>query len=139
MGFGDCLATDHRDKLFAFLGCVPVETATLFSPPDYGRSVEDVYTEIAFVSFSKFSNLKILSYAGCGRQHQQYDIPSWVPRWAEAASASTFRHKAAWSIQRQESAKIDPVVPLYRAEIDHEGKLLRPSMIPRGSSQHMRC
>jgi hypothetical protein len=119
VGYKDCLATDHRDKLFAFLGYVPVETATLYSPPDYGRSVEDVYTEIAFVSLSKFSNLKILSYAGRGQQHQQYDIPSWVPNPSDAARSITFRLKAAWSIQRQVSAKIDPVVPLYRASKDY--------------------
>jgi hypothetical protein len=65
MVYRDCLATDHRDMLFAFLGCVPVETATQYSPPDYGRSVEDLYTEIAFVSLSKFSHLNILNYAGC--------------------------------------------------------------------------
>jgi hypothetical protein len=41
-----------------------------------------------------------------------------VPTPSEAPR-STFQSKAASSIQRQESAKIDPVVPLYRASKDY--------------------
>jgi hypothetical protein len=77
--YQDCLATDPIDKVFAFLGCVPIETAAQYLPPDYGRSVKDVYMEIASIALLKFSNLNILSDAGCGQQQRQHDIPSWVP------------------------------------------------------------
>ncbi|KAE9367241.1 HET-domain-containing protein, partial [Stipitochalara longipes BDJ] len=89
VAYGDCLATDPRDKLFAFLGCVPTETSAQYLSPDYGRSVKDVYMEIASISLLKFSNLKILSYAGRGQQQQKYYIPSWMPKWLEADSGGT--------------------------------------------------
>jgi hypothetical protein len=86
--------------------------------------VKDVYMEIASISLLKFSNLKILSYAGRGQQQQKHYIPSWMPKWLEADSGGTniLQAKATQSINFQISARISPVVSLYSASKHYSPK-----------------
>ncbi|KAN0094196.1 Heterokaryon incompatibility protein (HET) domain containing protein [Hyaloscypha variabilis] len=72
------LATDPRDKVYAFLGISATFQADLVVP-DYAQTVEEVYVDFAFQTM-KMGGPRILLHAGdC--EPSQYQLPSWVPDW----------------------------------------------------------
>lgn len=86
--------TDHRDRVFAFIGVdtyLCAESGSSAGPtrsiapinlrPDYTKSTEDTYTDFTSLYLQKRS-VDILSYVH-HTSHSLSDthVPSWVPRW----------------------------------------------------------
>lgn len=88
----DFEATDPRDKFYALIGlCV---RDGQFTPPDYTKSVQDVYRETALAilfpqnpEISVRSSLSFPEHPVMGflceaeRTENPYALPSWVPDW----------------------------------------------------------
>lgn len=87
-------ATEVRDKVYAFYGITVVSTT-----PDYTRSIESLYTDIAQNYINNIEALydgwrdltetqrtfQIMSILySAGALHQRYALPSWVPDWSFA-------------------------------------------------------
>jgi hypothetical protein len=70
------LSTDAKDKVFALHGVFDYLNVQI-PPPDYGKSVENVYTEatVAAITFDK--TLDILLQCSSEKRHPH--LPSWVP------------------------------------------------------------
>ncbi|KAK7959399.1 uncharacterized protein PG986_004253 [Apiospora aurea] len=90
-----CRCQDPRDKVFALLGLLPY-TLGRAVVPDYGRSVEQVYAELAVYIAAEFSWAQLLRIAVLRRPPPppppppattmantttDRDWPSWVPDW----------------------------------------------------------
>ena len=72
-------ATDPRDKIFAVQGLVKN-----IYPPDYSKSVSQIYTEYAMAWIENLGVRDIFRLAG--RVHgfnNQFNLPSWAPDWQE--------------------------------------------------------
>ena len=79
-------ATDPRDHVYALLGLIDLDIV-----PDYGKTVADVYLEVARHCLN-IEPLDILSLAGIrkGPDDLTYlDLPSWVPDWRLPPPART--------------------------------------------------
>lgn len=79
-----CDATDPRDKVFSLLGIA--SDAETIPTPDYRKSKEQVYTEIAKWWISTYRNLELLENADgpdpdTGAETDP-NIASWVPDWS---------------------------------------------------------
>ncbi|KAK8112591.1 HET-domain-containing protein [Apiospora sp. TS-2023a] len=74
-----CDSQDPRDKVFALLGLLP-HTLGRVIVPDYSRSVEEVYADVARYIASLFSWSKVFQLA-VSRHRPATDWPSWVPDW----------------------------------------------------------
>jgi len=74
------IATDARDKVFAFLGLasdIPPGSLT----PSYFLSTSKVYTDVVLWFISKYNNLEIFRHFF--PYHLEHDnLPSWVPDWS---------------------------------------------------------
>lgn len=72
-------ATDPRDKVFALFGIANQGYEKTPARPDYRRTVEEVYTDVAKFLVGDDHSLQVLSavqHAGVRRV-----LPSWVPDW----------------------------------------------------------
>ncbi|MCJ1243568.1 hypothetical protein MMC30_000765 [Trapelia coarctata] len=69
-------ATDPKDKVFALAGLFKLMGLNL-PPPDYAKSVRQVYQEITKAAISQYHSLDIL-YHVTGFANS-FDLPSWVP------------------------------------------------------------
>ncbi|KAH7400388.1 heterokaryon incompatibility protein-domain-containing protein [Cadophora sp. MPI-SDFR-AT-0126] len=73
------IATDPRDKIFAFLGL-----ASDISPgdltPSYFFSTEKVYTDVVLWHIAKYNSLDIFGH--CFPYPVVDNLPSWVPDWS---------------------------------------------------------
>ena len=74
-------ATDPRDKIFAFHGLLSALGAKL-PPPDYTKSVQQVYREAAAVAIRHDNSLHMLS--AITGQNRLEGLPSWVPDWSNS-------------------------------------------------------
>ncbi|CAN9084529.1 unnamed protein product [Alternaria alternata] len=81
----DRASTDPRDKVFAVLGLVG-ETKDGYSTmaPDYRKSMEQVYREIAREIIIKEGRMDILLAAS--GVNSNAELPSWVPDWRSEAT-----------------------------------------------------
>lgn len=76
-------ATDPRDLIFGILGLLNSHNIKV----DYSQSIEDVYTDVAFLIICASYSLRIISAAGItnarsGKStHERFNLPSWVPNW----------------------------------------------------------
>jgi hypothetical protein len=75
------------DRLYAFLSLLSVEDQKLEINPDYSRSVEDVYTDVACFSLVKQHHLDLLE--ACELSTQDLNIPTWVPDWSSCLKIGT--------------------------------------------------
>ena len=73
-------ASDDRDKVFALLGLVSMETMFL---PSYTMTTENVYTAIVSQIIAHGRSLAPL-YGDLGRKNRK-NLPSWVPDWSAIA------------------------------------------------------
>lgn len=71
-----CLATDPRDKVFAFVG---LQDSVEF-PIDYLKPVHIVYRDVAKALIPEYNSLDIL--VACQLDHSIPNLPSWVPDWS---------------------------------------------------------
>lgn len=69
-------ATDPRDKVFALLGLAH-DSDRVEIVPDYSKSLEQVYAEIAVYLISKNINMIYFNTNSPNQDH-----PSWVPDWS---------------------------------------------------------
>ncbi|KAF5700270.1 het-6OR heterokaryon incompatibility (het-6OR allele) [Fusarium mundagurra] len=90
-------ATDDRDRVYAFLafheptsmkspGATPQDSETTIKP-SYSSLVQDVYTHFARRVVQSSQNLDILQFV-VPTQKSDYELPSWVPNWAESRFVS---------------------------------------------------
>jgi hypothetical protein len=70
--------TDPRDKLYGILG-LPSDIHEGELVPDYGRSCQEVYIEVAKLCIQKYHSLAVLC---CMRKPKSLSgLPFWVPDW----------------------------------------------------------
>lgn len=124
-------ATNDRDKIYAFYGMTLLTTA-----PDYSRSVESLYVEIAqdyinsieacYASWNDvtetlrtFQLMSILYSAGA--LHQHYTLPSWVPDWTYKWHLASFWANPTASLTNAPSrgALSESIRSEYRAGGEH--------------------
>ncbi|RGP78663.1 hypothetical protein FLONG3_3200 [Fusarium longipes] len=78
-----CQTSDLRDKIFALLGLVDLEEATVLAA-DYSLMVREVYIGTAAYLIQKKGRHEILELSESltnKDQRNTYGIPSWVPMW----------------------------------------------------------
>jgi hypothetical protein len=80
----DRASTDPRDKVFAMLALLG-KTQDVSMAPDYGKSMEQVYREVAHDIITKQSKMDILLAAS--GVNGRNGLPSWVPDWRCEANA----------------------------------------------------
>ncbi|KAJ2896615.1 hypothetical protein MKZ38_005405 [Zalerion maritima] len=109
---------EPRDKIFALYG-VFKELGADPEPPDYRRSVEDVYTEAMEMVLRYDASLYALHLVPSLERRE--GLPSWVPDWGDTK---------AWSIDNWKGHEL-PVRPSRASgtsvaewKIDREGKRL---------------
>ena len=73
-------ATDPKDKVFA-LYCVFQEFGVPVPPPDYRKSVADIYREATVASVEYDKLLNVLYYAPS--DNRMPGLASWVPDWSD--------------------------------------------------------
>jgi hypothetical protein len=72
-------ASESRDKVFALYGILQRLKAYL-EPPNYLRSVEDIYLEASTAAICMDRNFRVFEgLTGCFT----YDLPSWSPDWSD--------------------------------------------------------
>lgn len=125
-------ATNDRDKVYAFYGMTLLTTI-----PDYARSVEDLYVEIAqdyinsieacYASWRDLSEsertfqLMSIIYSA-GALHQHYTLPSWVPDWSYTWHLAPFWASTSANLTNapsRSSAWTENLRGEYRAGGDH--------------------
>jgi hypothetical protein len=77
----DSKATDARDKVFSLLG-VSAEGKDGLIRADYGKSVEDVYVNVATTLLLSRTDLRLLNAVQKGQDRPE-PLPSWVPDWSQ--------------------------------------------------------
>jgi hypothetical protein len=80
--FSKC--SDPRDKVYAFLGLAdrnssPFRTQPEALLPNYKRSVQEIYIEVARVLMTSYRNLSWLCHVEDPSQRRVSKLPSWVP------------------------------------------------------------
>ncbi|KAK3328228.1 heterokaryon incompatibility protein-domain-containing protein [Cercophora scortea] len=106
----ETLATDPRDKVYAFLGLAdrntftsqPTATTTAEAPtikPDYSLPVHQVYTSVTTSLMLSQGDLRLLSHVQDASLTKIPDLPSWVPDYSVVLDPYPllFRGKCNWS------------------------------------------
>ncbi len=83
-------ATDPRDKVYAILGLLP-PNAHGVPPPDYTKSVEILYCEVAKSILLNDKSLAIVNFAAArDSDNDSIELPSWVPDWTRLSTPHEF-------------------------------------------------
>ncbi|OTA52717.1 hypothetical protein K449DRAFT_470330 [Hypoxylon sp. EC38] len=96
----NCKATDPRDHVYAFLGHPAARrrnaykndlstdylemcngTSQTIVAPNYQKSVDEVYLEVARKLLLQHDDLRLLGAVSHSDETMKSDFPSWVPRW----------------------------------------------------------
>jgi hypothetical protein len=72
-----CKATNPRDKIYGLYGIAAVRDPKM--APDYNKSVQQVYIEVARHLMTTNRSLDLLSDAGITYEDRLSSLPSWVP------------------------------------------------------------
>jgi hypothetical protein len=85
-------ASDPRDKLFAVLGIIQHDSDNKHLQPDYTKSKESVFEDVAryLLLDCQHPSIDILSLAGNGEHESRGSLPSWVPHLGEERSSFRF-------------------------------------------------
>jgi hypothetical protein len=76
----DTKCEDPRDRIYAVLTLLNAEDQDLNIKPDYSRTVEDLYTDVARRNIIEHHQLNM--FETCELSSKSIDIPSWVPDWS---------------------------------------------------------
>ncbi|KAJ2893475.1 HET-domain-containing protein [Zalerion maritima] len=82
-----CLATDPRDKVYAFAGLV-VDKSKLQLRVSYTDGIQSVYKDLAAALLRSHSDLDILSRPPSPIKSNLSGLPSWVPDWSISTGMS---------------------------------------------------
>jgi hypothetical protein len=103
------LCSDPRDLIYGLRGlCDPV----LFQEPDYGKSVEAVFTELATLSIEFNQDLRILKFVEDSSSRKIKSLPSWVPDCTAKVHLGNLQHPYA-----HRSLSRDAPAPAFKEEI----------------------
>jgi hypothetical protein len=84
------VSTDPRDKIYALCGLADdVRSGALKIVPDYKKSVNALYQEVAYLTMKGGGNPNVLSIPRVPKPSpylELADLPSWVPDWTVATS-----------------------------------------------------
>ncbi|KAI0887743.1 uncharacterized protein GGS22DRAFT_197712 [Annulohypoxylon maeteangense] len=129
----NCKATDPRDHVYAFLGHpaarrrnayendqsmnyaeIFIDVNHTFITPDYRRTVDEVFLDVAKKLLVQHNDLRILGAVSHSTGTIASDYPSWVPRW----NANQHRKTIGISVSIWPT-KIDvPGLPTTRIEVN---------------------
>jgi hypothetical protein len=97
-------ATDPRDKIFAFLGVAdkeqqPFTGAHNYITPDYGNTVQKVFSDTSRSILLSYSNLTLLSHVQDASSTKIPELPSWTPDYSVALWPYPLRFRGSheWS------------------------------------------
>jgi Heterokaryon incompatibility protein (HET) len=97
-------ATDPRDKVFALLG-IASDTKTLGLRPDYRKSCEEVYTDLARALIQN-GYIELLSL--CEFPKERPVLPSWVPDWSRESYRSPLQQRSLDRSTRPRTTILEP-------------------------------
>jgi Heterokaryon incompatibility protein (HET) len=113
--------SDPRDRVFALLGLANSIESGVSIKPDYTKSVQDVYREVAVWLLEDKGTLQVLSAVQHGMKVPEL-IPSWVPQWSQCFThtiASEDNNNASDGLLNHRSTIIDSeVLRVHGIEFD---------------------
>lgn len=92
--FSNLRSTLPVDRIYGLLGLLDPDLVSKsdWLKPDYGKTTEEVYTEVAKNLIRQSGDWdKILSFAGIGHRRNLTNLPSWVPDWTYMSLVETQR------------------------------------------------
>ena len=111
-------ATEPVDMIFALYGLLS-ELKIPFPPPDYSKSVEDVYREAVISSINYDKDIHILYYAPS--DHRRDGLASWVPDWGDDGWDEG---DSRYAILRGRFAASGPGIPKWKFSENHSALIL---------------
>lgn len=111
----DKLATDPRDKVYAFAGLADTKTSVCGAPatsiwPDYELPVQDVYTRLMTQLLFAHRGLHMLSHVQDASLTKLEGLPSWVPDFSVQLSPYPLRFRGAVSWSACGNSRWEPPV-----------------------------
>ena len=82
-------SSDLRDKVYAMLSFAS-DLGQDDIVPDYYKSVEQLYIDVARWALQKYNNLDLLGHCAHEDDGKVTGLPSWVPDWSDRAWATPF-------------------------------------------------
>lgn len=83
-------ASDDRDYLYSLVGCVNTAERDIVGRPNYGQSVESIYTAFCREWIITHQSLDIICFTTLFAPHDSGSkggLPSWVPDWRDRPSS----------------------------------------------------
>ncbi|KAF4633144.1 hypothetical protein G7Y89_g4978 [Cudoniella acicularis] len=123
-------STDLRDRVYAILGLPhtdrDAEDGSKSIEPDYTKTVEQVYFELAQKMLVVTDSLKLLSAVQHGPAlEEEGDLPSWVPRWDRLytyqLTPGTQRYSASTGLSPAKISTPIPSNPLSTSKLRVQG------------------
>jgi Heterokaryon incompatibility protein (HET) len=137
-----CQCSDPRDRIYALLGMVDRSEADIVIEPDYGKTVGEVYKDVALEYIKKRRNLEILR--SCGLENKILELPKWSPDWAASKNIQHWRTPTwvpNWSIPSPTNS-----LPLcyatggtFTEAIHNGGEILEVQGVAVGVVDHVEC
>jgi len=112
-------ATDAKDKVFALYG-VFQETgiAEALPPPDYSKSVEDIYRELTIACIESDKWLYVLFDAPSDLRYLRPNLASWVPDWSDPGWRGKGNADSRIAVSRDRFCAAGPVEPVWTFSAD---------------------
>ncbi|KAL8740940.1 MAG: hypothetical protein Q9184_008441, partial [Pyrenodesmia sp. 2 TL-2023] len=100
------LASDPRDKIFAFGGLIAADhNVSSCRKPEYGRHAASIFKTFAVETLKNDRALKILSVPRVQEHSSVGQLPSWVPDWSVSDQAASLQ---SWEIDEKTKGLIRP-------------------------------
>ncbi|TPX18351.1 uncharacterized protein E0L32_011762 [Thyridium curvatum] len=100
------LAADPRDKVFGVLGLLHQDIRDEF-PPDYNRSVKDVYISVVDYLITNTRRLDVICEAIHYPLHvSTIRLPSWVPDWSHIPQREMLRRPTSFRADGGQDAEV---------------------------------
>jgi hypothetical protein len=92
--FRNTMCNDNRDRIYAVLSLLCWEDRELGINPDYSRTPEELYTDVARRTLERYQHVKL--FESCELATKVLNIPSWVPDWSSQLNCARLP-SSAWS------------------------------------------